>query len=114
MRWKMLALALIAIALIPVLVVGYMSMHDETGDKENFSNLVDVTGTGTVVYLTFEGGFWGIIGDDGEHYDPANLDPEFKVKGLRVYFEAKIRHDLVSFHMWGKIIEILKIQKLTD
>jgi len=114
MRWKMLALALIAISLIPVLVVGYISMHNETGDKEDCSNLVDVTGTGTVVYLTFEGGFWGIVGDDGEHYDPVNLDPEFRVKGLRVYLEVKIRHDLVSFHMWGKIVEILKIQKITD
>lgn len=110
----MLALALIAIALIPVPVVGYMSMHEETGDKEDFSDFVDVTGAGTVVYLTFEGGFWGIVGDDGEHYDPVNLDSEFRVNGLRVYFEVKIRRDLVSFHMWGKIVEILKIQKIAD
>lgn len=109
-----MALALIAIALIPVLVISYINMHDETEDKEEISNFVDVTGTGTVVYLNFEGGFWGIIGDDEGHYDPVNLDPKFKVKGLRVYFKAKIRHDLFSFHMWGKIVEILKIQKLTD
>jgi inhibitor of cysteine peptidase len=62
--------------------------------------------------LDFEGGFWGIIGDDGEHYDPINLDSEFRGEGLRIYFEAKIRTDLGSYHMWGKIVEILKIQKL--
>ena len=27
-------------------------------------------------------------------------------------FDAKIREDMVSIHMWGTIIEIVKIEKL--
>ena len=102
MRWKIVALALLLIATMSAIAIGY-----ELGKEENV-----VRGTGTIVWLNLEGGFWGIVGDDGEHYDPINLNSEFRCEDLRVYFEAEIRTDLVSFHMWGKIVEILKIQKL--
>ena len=102
MRWKIVALALLLIATMSAIAIGY-----ELGKEENV-----VREIGTVVWLNLEGGFWGIIGDDGEHYDPINLNIEFRCEDLRVYFEAEIRTDLVSFHMWGKIVEILKIQKL--
>jgi inhibitor of cysteine peptidase len=102
MRWKLVALALSLITTITAIAIGYTMNRGENV----------VTGTGTIVWLDLEGGFWGIIGDDGEHYDPINLDSDFQDEDLRVYFEAKIRTDLGSFHMWGKIVEILKIQKL--
>ncbi len=71
-----------------------------------------VEGLGTVVYLDFEGGFYGIIGDDGGHYDPINLPFSYKIDGLRVIFQAKTRDDLVSYHMWGAIVELIFIAKL--
>ena len=98
----MVALALLLIATMSAIAIGY-----ELGKEENV-----VRGPGTIVWLNFEGGFWGIIGDDGGHYDPVNLDSEFRCEDLRVYFEAKIRTDLGSFHIWGRIVEILKILKL--
>jgi len=71
-----------------------------------------VEGTGTMTYLSFEGGFYGIIADDGEHYDPINLPSEFEEDGLQVKFKGKIRDDLASFHMWGHLIELIYIKKL--
>jgi hypothetical protein len=71
-----------------------------------------VSQTGTIVFLDFEGGFYGIFSDDGEHYDPINLSKEFQVDGLRVRFEVKILQDVVSFHMWGKVVSISHIEKL--
>lgn len=68
--------------------------------------------TGTVKYIGLEGGFYGIYGDDSLHYDPINLPKEFQKDSLRIRFEAKIRSDLASYHMWGKIIELKKIEKL--
>ncbi|NVM19849.1 MAG: hypothetical protein HWN80_19255 [Candidatus Lokiarchaeota archaeon] len=68
--------------------------------------------TGTVKYMDFEGGFYGIIADDGSHYDPMNLPEGFKTDGLRVIFSAIIKRDLFSFHMWGLVIEIIDIQLL--
>ena len=72
----------------------------------------DVQGKGTVVFVKLEGGFYGIIGDNGEHYDPVNLPKEFQQDSLRVYFKADYAKSLVSFHMWGKLIEIKDIRKL--
>ena len=76
----------------------------EGGDK--------VSGTGTVTYVDLEGGFYGIIGDDGERYDPINLSQTCQEDGLRVRFNAKIRDDVASTHMWGTMVEITKIEKL--
>jgi len=71
-----------------------------------------VEGKGTIIYLDIECGFYGIIADDGEHYDPINLPSEFEVDSLRVKFKGKIRDDLFSFHMWGTLIELIYIKKL--
>jgi hypothetical protein len=71
-----------------------------------------ISRTGTVTFVALEFGFWGIIGDDGKHYDPVNLDEEFQVDGLRVQFKARISENQVSSHMWGTIVEIIEIHKL--
>ena len=68
--------------------------------------------TGTVVFLSLEGGFYGIKGDDGRNYDPMNLPVEFREEGLRIRFEGKELTDRASFHMWGRIIEIKHVEKL--
>jgi PKD repeat protein len=73
-----------------------------------------VQGTGTVVYLGFEGGFYGIVGDDGQHYDTHNLEtqfPEFARDGLRVWFRAALI-DGVCIHQWGWITYILEMRAL--
>ncbi|MFX1535864.1 MAG: hypothetical protein ACFFDI_16740 [Promethearchaeota archaeon] len=68
--------------------------------------------TGTVKFMDLEGGFFGIITDEGKHYDPINLESDYQIDDLRVRFKAKIRDDLGSFHMWGTIIEIIWIEKI--
>ena len=65
---------------------------------------------GTIKYIPLEGGFYGIIADDGKKYDPINLDQNFATDGLKVKVKAKILKDVVSFHMWGEIIKIIKIE----
>ena len=71
-----------------------------------------VEGNGTITYINLEGGFYGIMADDGEHYVPINLPSEFKVDGLRVRFKGKIRDDLVSIYMCGTLLELIYIKKL--
>ena len=68
--------------------------------------------TGTIQYNDFEGGFYGIVGDNGEAYDPINLPTEFEEDGLRVKYTIEILEDQVGFHMWGTIVEIIEIEKL--
>ncbi len=66
---------------------------------------------GTIVYIELEGGFFGIITDDGKKYTPNNLPRDFQKEGLKVRFNGKLNHDLVSIHMWGTLIEILNIEE---
>ena len=70
------------------------------------------TSTGTVVFLSIEGGFYGIKGDNGKNYDPVNLPREFRKNGLRVRYEVRELRDRASVHMWGTIVEIVHIEEL--
>jgi hypothetical protein len=68
---------------------------------------------GTVRFMTFEGGFWSVRGDDNVTYDPMNgLPAAFRVEGLRVRLEAKLRQDVSGVHMAGPIVEIITIVRL--
>ncbi len=68
--------------------------------------------TGTVRYVGLEGGFYELVADDGEKYDPLNLPTEYKKDGLRVKFQIKEKKDVVGFHMRGKIVEVVTIERL--
>lgn len=99
-NFKILGLSLLLIAVsvgFPLLVIN--------------SNQDLIYSTGEIIYLSFEGGFFGIKSDDGNYYDPINLPSEFAVVGLKVVFIGE-RLDLANLHMWGIIIRIVFIQKL--
>ena len=65
--------------------------------------------SGIVTYLSLEGGFWGILGDNEQNYDPLNLHEEYKIEDLHISFLYKVSDQQNSFHMWGTIIEILTV-----
>ena len=69
-----------------------------------------ISATGTIRYQDLEGGFWGIIGDDGTKYDPMELGPQFQKEGLRISFQATPETDMMSTHMWGTIINLTQIE----
>lgn len=96
-------------ALMSILVVSFLFAGCLPG-----SSASQFTATGTVIYIDLEGGFYGIIGDNQENYDPINLPDEFQQEGLKTSFTAKYRDDLANFHMWGRIIEILQIEAINS
>lgn len=71
-----------------------------------------VEGTGTVQYIELEGGFYGIVGDDGRQYDPMDLDENLKEDGLRVHFRARAVNDVASIHMWGTVVDLISVERL--
>jgi hypothetical protein len=56
-----------------------------------------------------DGGFFGIVSDEGTHYVPGKLDPLFQVEGLRVSYRVLVRHDRVDPHNWGTPVDLLEI-----
>ncbi len=65
---------------------------------------------GMVVFVAQEGGFYGIVAKDGSRYNPISLPEQFQKDSLSVRFEGKIRTDMATIHMWGKLIEITSIK----
>ncbi len=67
--------------------------------------------TGTIRRVGVEGGFYGIVADNGQKYDPVNLPSAYRKDGLRVKFQVREKKGMMGFHMWGKIVEIVKIEE---
>jgi inhibitor of cysteine peptidase len=67
---------------------------------------------GTVTYMDLEGGFYGILGDDGKKYDPLNLDVGYQEDGLRVAFEATEVQGVAGIHMWGTPVNLTFIDEI--
>ena len=79
----------------------------------SFKSNYDVfAGTGEIIFIDLEGGFYGIKSDDAEYYDPINLSDDFKIEGLRIQFFARIRNDVLTYHMWAKVIELIFIKEI--
>lgn len=106
--YKIFGLSLLVLAVgvsIPLVVIGQINQPENAKQDLIYCK-------GEIVYLSFEGGFFGIISYDGNHYDPVNLPSEFKIVGLKVLFIVEKLDEQDSFHMWGIIVRIIFIQKL--
>jgi len=66
----------------------------------------------TVRFITIEGGFYALRGDDSVTYDPTNLPRLFQVDGLRVQSRLNVRSDLGGIHMVGPIVDIVEIKTI--
>ena len=62
--------------------------------------------TGTVTFIDFEGGFWGIESDDAGQLRPVDgLPKPLQQPGCRV--EADVEPSTgISLHMWGRPVKI--------
>lgn len=65
---------------------------------------------GTIVFQELEGGFYGIVGDDGKDYLPLNLDAQYRVNGLRIAFESEPAGNIATIHMWGTPVNLTFIE----
>jgi hypothetical protein len=69
------------------------------------------SGTGIVIHMSLEGGFYGLITDGGDHYLPENLAADFQKDSLRVSFECIIT-DRPTTAQWGRTITLTKIERI--
>uniref|UniRef100_Q0HZ80 Uncharacterized protein n=1 Tax=Shewanella sp. (strain MR-7) TaxID=60481 RepID=Q0HZ80_SHESR len=58
---------------------------------------------GTVRYMNLEGGFWGIIADNGQKILPKNLPQEYRKDGLRLSFTAQEITGMMTIQQWGTL-----------
>jgi endonuclease YncB( thermonuclease family) len=106
---------IIVFSVFLLLVFGCKMQVDniQSGDKGVEGAQDVISFKGRVVYRTFEGGFWGIISDDGQRYDPLVLPEQFRIEGMRV--EGKVRRrNVAHFHMWGIIVELVELKIIEE
>jgi hypothetical protein len=65
---------------------------------------------GKVVYVDLSGGFWGIVSEDGQQFDPVNEIPEaFRKDGLEISAKVKPSPGF-SIRMWGQMVNVSGIK----
>jgi hypothetical protein len=92
------------------LLISLAALATWAGEKQKGADIL--SGTGTINHIDLEGGFYGLIADDGQKYLPKDLPREFRVDGLRVRFQIKILTGVATIYMWGTPVEVLSIEKL--
>ena len=66
--------------------------------------------TGTIKFMEFEGGFFGIVTDEGDKLLPMNLAKEFQQIGAKVKIQGQLVTDMMTIQQWGTPFKITKIE----
>lgn len=93
------------LAMVAVMLIIMVGITGTASSSEKVKNI-----EGTIVYINAEGGFLGILGDDGKRYDPIYLPLELRRPGLRVKFSLMILEGHIGLRMWGTMVSILDYQ----
>jgi hypothetical protein len=82
---------------------------EQTGVKE-------ISFTATVKHMKMEGGFYGLLTEEGQQWLPMNLKKEFKKHGAVVKVKGHEIKDMMTIQQWGKPFSITDIQliKMTE
>ncbi len=72
-----------------------------------------ITADATVAYVDLEGGFYGIIAEDGSRYVPKSLAKRFAYDGLGVTVKMVPARNQSDVQMWGLPVTIISIRERT-
>jgi hypothetical protein len=70
-----------------------------------------IRGTGTIRYVDLEGGFYGLVAEDGTKYDPTPLPDSLRVDGLSVRFRVRTTGGMTT-RMWGTPVELVDVERI--
>lgn len=87
-----------------------IALGKPTSDKTNIIAKGDgIMLQGTVRYMNLEGGFWGIVADNGQKILPKNLPAEYRKDGLRLSFSAQEITGMMTIQQWGTLSNLSNI-----
>ena len=105
MKQRMLLFLLVGV----VVMVGCMKESVPDGGMASGGATFEISGV--VTHVALEGGFFAVVGEGGETFDPVNLPEGFQREGLAVQVTARKLEGAMGIHMHGVLIEIVEIQK---
>ncbi|QSZ66145.1 hypothetical protein RJ40_00825 [Methanofollis aquaemaris] len=103
-----LAIIIFGIIIITVAVVGATVLLNESRENEN--DAAEIAGHGTMKYIDLEGGFYGIIADDGKQYLPLHFRG-YIADDTEVDFKANVSEKTVTIQQWGTPVEIISLER---
>ena len=65
--------------------------------------------TATVKYIDLEGGFYGLVTEDGQKLLPTNLSKEYLEEGMVIQFQTKTIDELATIQQWGTMVELKNV-----
>lgn len=65
-----------------------------------------MTVTGTIEKKGFGFGTWALVTDDGTTYELKDPASELQQEGIKVEVQGKIREDVMTMAMIGKVLEV--------
>ncbi len=73
-----------------------------------------ITVQGKLVWNDFEGGFYGVVGNDGTKYDIGNGSSEINgLVGAIIEISGYAHPDMMCFHQWGTIFEVVSYKPMS-
>lgn len=89
---------------VPVTIISVEAAEKNTAEGSGTLRI-----SGTVTFVRLEGGFYGIIADDGGEYLPLNLPPEFAEDGLSVVATIEPALNTSTIQQWGIPVTITEM-----
>jgi len=80
---------------------------------KKLSNQVDakqLSFTATVTFMNLEGGFFGLVSNEGKHWLPLNLNKEFKQHGAVIKVKGSPVKGMMTIQQWGTPFSITHIE----
>lgn len=64
----------------------------------------------TVKHLDFEGGFYGLVSENGVRLLPRGLPKEYKIEGTILRVKGHFLTDMMTIQQWGKVFKIVEVE----
>ena len=105
--------------LLPFAVIGCNSdnvenihVENELLERQQLINGVEkaMWRKGEVRFFDFEGGFYGLIAENGDKLLPMNLHKDFRQHGAIIEFQGHLIKDMMTIQQWGQVFEITQVK----
>ena len=83
-----------------------VSIEEQSVDAKESSQVI----TATVTFIDLEGGFYGLMTEDGKKLLPSNLPREFHTDGTVIQFHAMPVKDMQTIQQWGVLVELKDVK----
>ncbi len=83
-------------------------------DNEPATSAASAVYTGTIVYKTFEGGFFAFISTDNKRYTLRHLPESYRLDGLIVEITGSVNKDIITTTQFGDLLEVDAVKVLDD